>query len=115
MPVLNSFKVRIKTGSTGTDSPVRFCFNGHVLGFNDPTGGTGSGESFEGNFDPKSFAHHLSLEGPEQGQWDIEEIAVTFDMMTEGEPYEVRMGPLTLGEDTCMDLMRDGPLASFDV
>ena len=114
MAMLNAFKVRIKTGSIGTDSPVRFCFNGHVMEFKGATGGTGPGESFEGNFDPMSFSHHLSLEGPEQGEWAIEDIAVTFDVGA-GEPYEVRMGPVKLGEDTCVNLKRDRPLPSFDV
>jgi hypothetical protein len=114
MRIINSFKVCIKTGSTGTDSPVRFNINGHVLEFKDTTGGTGPGEAFEGHFEPKSFAHHLSIEGPEEGEWEIEEISVAFTMGM-GESYEVRMGPLMLGKDTCMDINRDAPLLSFDV
>ena len=72
MPRVRSFSVRIQTGQVGTDTPVRCNFNSHEVELNVISGGTGAGQVFEGEFLPMSFAHTLTIVGPEEGEWEIE-------------------------------------------
>jgi hypothetical protein len=71
MPKLNSIKVKIETGDQGTPGPVLFSINRHNVPFENVTGNTDAGEVFEGGYAINSFAHSLTLVGPEKGQWDI--------------------------------------------
>ena len=79
MPKLNKFKVTIETGETGIGETVRFNINNHTVPFEDTKGGAGAGEIFEGEFDVNSFAHSLTLVGPDAGEWQINKITVDFD------------------------------------
>lgn len=114
MPKLNQFQVRIETGEKGIDEPVRFNINSHQLPFENVTGGAGPGEVFEGGFEVNSFAHSLSLVGPEKGEWELRKVKV--DYKCEGAaPYSVEFHGVRLDETTELDIWKDPPLAAFDV
>ena len=114
MPRVNTFKVKVQTGPQGMSEPVHFNFNNHKLPFENATGSAESGEVFEGSFDVSSFAHSLTLVGPESGKWEIEKIRVDYEC--EGEkPYVVNWGTVTLDETTEVNLWQDPPVSAFDV
>ena len=114
MPKLNSFKVKIETGDQGTAGPVLFSVNSHNVPFENVTGNTEAGEFFEGGFEVNSFAHSLTLVGPEKGEWHIKKISV--DFVCEGtQPYSVTYGEVTLDETSQANLWQDPPQPVFDV
>ena len=114
MPKLNTFKVKIETGSTGIGEPVRFCINNHTLPFEDIKGSTEAGEVFEGKFDINSFAHSLTLVGPDEGDWHINKITVDFDCENT-EPYSVNFGAVVLTPSNQVNIWQDPPVLAFDV
>ena len=114
MPRVLTFKVKIETGKQGPDEQVNFCFNGHKMPFDNVKGSNEPDSNFEGSFDVNSFAHSLTLVGPEKGTWEIEKIRVDFEC--EGEkPYTVNFGAVTLDETTQVNLWQDSPVPAFDV
>ena len=114
MPRVLTFKVNIETGKEGPNEPVNFCFNGHKMPFDKTTGSNESDSIFEGSFDVNSFAHSLTLVGPEKGKWEIKKIRVDYEC--EGEkPYTVNWGAVTLDETTEVNLWQDPPIPAFDV
>ena len=114
MPRIDNFKVAITTGSVGTQEQPRFCFNGFVCNFEEPIGGTGAAERFEGRFAPRSVPHELFLSGPEKGTWEISSIDVHYEL-SDGETYDIRLGAVTLDETNAVNLWRQRPQPSFDV
>ncbi len=114
MPRLNLFKIKVQTGDPGTPGPVLFNINNHVLPFEKAKGGTGSGELFEGEFEVNSFAHSLTLVGPQEGNWNIKKIQVDYDCENV-DPYSVTFGEVTLDDSTEVNIWRDPPLPTFDV
>ena len=114
MPRLNNFKVKIETGSAGTHGAVLFNINNHTLPFENAQGGTGPGKTFEGNFEVNSFAHSLTLVGPQEGKWDIKKITVDFDAEG-GTPYSAVFGAVTLDDSNEVNIWKDPPLPVFDV
>lgn len=114
MPRLNTFQVTIETGDSGTQGPVKFSINNHQLPLENTRGGVGPGETFQGGFEVNSFAHSLTLVGPQQGRWDIQSLKVDY-ACENTEPYSVRFGPVTLDETTEVNIWQDPPLPTFDV
>ena len=114
MARIDRLEVVIRTGAEGTDSEVKFQFNGHVLSFDNPSGGTGAGEVFEGAFDLMSVAHSIALNGPESGKWAIDEVEVTFHP-SQGAPWDLRWGPVVLDESNAVNLWQEAPTPTFDV
>ncbi len=114
MPRLNTFKVTVETGDTGTPGPVKFSINNHTLPFEDTQGGTAPGETFEGRFEVNSYAHSLTLVGPEEGRWDIRRITVDYDC-DHTEPYTVNFGAVTLDDTNQVNIWQDPPLPAFEV
>jgi len=114
MPRLNTFKVTIETGDQGTPGPVLFNFNNHTLPFENVKGGTAAGQTFEGEFEVNSFAHSLTLVGPEQGEWRLEKITVDYKCESL-EPYAVTFDALTLDAANQVNIWQDPPLPSFAV
>jgi hypothetical protein len=114
MPRIENFNVAITTGSAGTQEEPRFCFNGFPCSFDEPTGGTGAAERFEGRFAPRSVPHELFLSGPEKGTWEISSIDVHYEL-DGGETYDIRLGAVTLDETNAVNLWRKRPQPSFDV
>ena len=114
MPKVNSFKVKVQSGQQGMSEPVHFNFNNHKLVSENATGSAESGKVFEGSFEVNSFAHSLTLVGPESGKWDIETISIDYDCENE-QPYTVNLGAVTLDETTEVNMWQDLPVPSFDV
>ena len=114
MAKLRKFEVEIETGKSGNTETVHFCINNHKLAFETSSGGAGPGETFKGAFEVNSYAHSLTLAGPESGEWDINKIKVNFDLEG-GKPYEVAYGEVTLNETNEVNLWRDPPIPAFDV
>ena len=94
--------------------PVHFNFNNHKLPFDNATGSAEPGMLFEGSFDVNSFAHSLTLVGPESGKWEIEKISVEYDCENE-KPYTVHFGKVNLDETTEVNIWQDLPVPAFDV
>lgn len=114
MPKLNRFRIRIETGEKGTGEPVYFSINNHKVPFEESKGGVGPGQTFESGFEVSSFAHSLTLVGPEQGTWTINKIKMDFDC--EGtQPYSVTFGAVELDETTEVNIWHDPPLPTWDV
>lgn len=114
MPRIETFTVAIRTGGVGTPEPPRFCFNGFDCEFDDPTGGTGAGERFEGSFAPRSVPHALYLSGPTEGTWEVSGIDIHYEL-SGGEAYDIRLGAVTLDGSNAVNLWRQQPRPSFDV
>lgn len=114
MPRLNTFKVTIETGEQGTPGPVQFSFNNHTLPFANVQGGTAAGETFEGDFEVNSFAHSLTLVGPEQGEWQLNKITVDYHCENL-PPYSVTFDTLALDATNQVNIWQDPPLPSFEV
>ena len=114
MPRIDNLTVAITTGSVGTEEQPRFSFNGFVCKFDEPTGGTGATERFEGRFAPRSVPHALFLSGPEEGTWEISSIDIHYEL-DGGETYDVRLGAVTLDDTNAVNLWRKRPQPSFDV
>ena len=114
MPRLNRFKITIHTGNPGAEGPVHFSINNHQLPLENPQGGVGPGETFEGGFEVNSFAHSLTLIGPRQGQWHIKNFQVDY-WCENTPPYTVRFGEVTLDETTEVNIWQDPPLPTYDV
>lgn len=114
MPKLNNFKVTIETGDSGAGGPVLFNINSHKLPFENVEGGTGPGETFEGGYDVNSFAHSLSLVGPQEGKWDIKKIVIDYQIENT-PPYSLTLGAVTLDETNEVNIWQDPPLPTFEV
>jgi hypothetical protein len=114
MPKVRTIACEIKTGDVGTTSDVYLVFNGHPVQFSAPTGGTGATETFAGTFAAMSVAHSVTLLGPAEGAWHIDEIAVTYEL--EGDaPYTVRFGPVALDTENQVSIWAEPPRPTFDV
>jgi len=61
-----------------------------------------------------SFAHSLTLVGPESGKWEIEKFSIEYDCENE-KPYTVQFGRVTLDETTEVNIWQDPPVLAFDV
>lgn len=114
MPRLESFQIRVKTGERGPNRMPRYVINGFTLEFDEFSGGFGPGETFEATGTPDSFPHTLALCGPDEGEWDIEEVTITYFPFGE-EPYTLRFGSLTLNSDGDLNIWRTRPQPVFDV
>lgn len=114
MPKLNTFEITIKTGERGrSDTPV-FLINTFPCDFLHTEGSLESGGTFKATGEPNSFAHSLILQGPESGEWDVEEAAVTYHPAGE-EPYTIRFGAVTVDENADMNIFEPRPLKTIDV
>jgi hypothetical protein len=114
MPRLESFELKIKTGERGPNRTPRYEINGFALDFVEIEGGNGPGETLELAADPQSFPHSLVLVGPESGQWDIAEVEATYNVMG-GDPYTVRLGAVTLDEESNLNIWHERPAVLLDV
>ena len=114
MPKVRTIACEIKTGDVGTTSDVYLAFNGHPVQFSAPTGGTGATETFAGTFAAMSVAHSVTLLGPAEGAWHIDEIAVTYELDV-GKPYVVRYGAITLDSNNQVNIWAEPPRPTFDV
>jgi hypothetical protein len=114
MSKLNTFDVVVKTGASGRTTAPKWVINGFPVDFDESKGGTGPGETFEATGNPGSFPHTLLLRGPDDGNWDIESVKVTYYPNGE-EPYTVRLGAVTLDRESDLNIWHERPQRVFDV
>lgn len=114
MPRLESFSLTIKTGDTGPSYMPRYSINGFELDFDELEGGTGAGETLVANGAPQSFPHTLTLIGPDEGSWDIEGAELNYEVAG-GEPYQVKLGAVTLADDEDLNIWHERPEKVIDV
>jgi hypothetical protein len=116
MPKLNSFQLQIKTGKRPGPSQPKYNINGFPLDFDVCDGGTGSGETLNATGSPQSFPHSLTLGGPEQGSppWDIDSIVATYHCANDN-PYTIRLGAVTLDDQSDLNIWHERPAPTFDV
>ena len=114
MPRVMSFSTEIKTGETGTNTPVRCCINGHTVAFEEATGSTAAQGLYTAEIDINSFIHSLTIVGPDEGKWTIETISVTYTC--DGiEPYTVRFGQIELDDTTEVNIWAEATPSTFYV
>ena len=114
MPRVLTFDVEIRTGDAGTNTPVRCCINGHTMPFEEPSGTTESGGLYKASFRVMSFIHSLTIVGPDEGMWNIDELGVTYHC-ADMEPYDVRFGAVVLDEETEVNIWAEQKPTSFYV
>lgn len=114
MPRLESFTLKVTTGERGLAAPPKYAINGFPLDFDALEGGFGPGETAEVTGNPQSFPHSLVLVGPDEGHWDIREILVTY-RCAGSQPYSVRLGAVTLEDDTDLNIWHQRPARVLDV
>lgn len=114
MPRLQTFHLKIKTGDQGPRTVPRYSINGFNIDFDEVAGGTGPGEVLEATGHPASFPHTLILSGPSEGAWEIKEIEAKYEV-DGGEPYTIRMGPLTLDQKSDLNIWHPRPPKVLDV
>ena len=76
---IENIRIQVTTGEQGHDGPVAIRFNGFDLSLNRISGGTQSGESYEGEFFVNSVAHSCTLVAPQDGQWDVKDLQVSLE------------------------------------
>lgn len=116
MPKLETFQIEVTTGARRGPDTVRFNINGFPLGFDSVDGSTASGETLTAVGSPGSFPHTLTLAGPEEGSepWDIEGVTLTYECMGD-HPYTVRLGAVTLDDESDLNIWHEKPAPVFDV
>ncbi|PCJ61198.1 MAG: helicase [Candidatus Hydrogenedentota bacterium] len=116
MPKLDTFTLEIKTGAKPGPEVPHFEINGFPLEFDEREGTTEAGGTIVLKGFPHSFPHSLALTGPEEGKesWEIASILATYECGAM-EPYEIRMGAVTLGDDNDLNIWHEPPLPTFDV
>lgn len=116
MPKLNEFTLEVKTGANPGPETPNFAINGFPLEFEEFEGSTEAGATFTAKGFPNSYPHSLVLKGPERGSsdWDIVSAVVRYEC-DRVEPYEVRLGSVTLDDNDDLNIWHDPPLPTFDV
>lgn len=114
MPRLESFTLKIRTGDAGLEETPKYSINGFPLEFDEATGSTHPGETFEAKGFPQSFPHALLLSGPTTGTWDIKGIEATYQC-AHLEPYTIRLGTITLGDNADLNIWYEPPPKALDV
>jgi hypothetical protein len=114
MPRLEQFRLTIRTGEHGRADHPRYEINGFQVDFDDVEGNADAGQTLVATGRPRSFPHSLTLVGPEDGQWDIERIEAVYECGG-SDAYTVRMGAVTLDDETNLNIWHEPPLPTFDV
>jgi len=114
MPRLETFSVRIKTGEAGPRTIPRYSINGFNIDFDELSGACGPGEVLEATAHPQSFPHSLILIGPEEGEWDIEGMTITYEC-DGSEPYTVKLGAVHLDDASDLNIWHERPPKVIDV
>jgi len=114
-------QLKIKMGERGLGRNPRYAINGLELDFDEIKGGSGPHETLELTGRPKKFPRSMTLIGPDEGCWDIEEIVATYQVTTgvynEGGagPYTLRLGAVTLDAETKLNLWYERPPQLLEV
>lgn len=111
---VDNLRISIRTGPRGAHPPVRIRINGFALDINRISGGTGSGEDFEGEFYLGSVAHSLVLLAPPDAPWDVRQLEVELEYADSKRVRQQLQGlTLTPGEE--VDLLSPPPHPGFEV
>ncbi len=114
MPRIDFIRVRIETGASGSDQPVRIRFNGFELPLVVKSGDPQAGRTFEGEFGLRSMAHSCTLLGPKSAPWEIRSLRVSYDYGAV-QPTDVwEFGARTLKPGEEWNLLEKPP-ETFDV
>ena len=97
-------RIRLTTGATGHAGPVSIRFNGIDRPLNRISGGTGAGESYEGEFFIGSATSECFLLGPAEGRWELKAMTVEFDH-GDAQVSRHHFGSLGLDAGACLDIM----------
>ena len=97
-------RIQLTTGVDEHLGPVSIRFNGIDHPLNRISGGTGAGESYEGEFFIGSATSECFLLGPSEGRWDVKEMTVEFDH-GDAQVSRHHFGPLGLDAGASLDLM----------
>jgi len=114
-------QLTIKMGERGLGRNPRYAINGFDLDFDEIKGGSGPHETLELTGRPKKFPRSMTLTGPDEGYWDIEEIIATYHVTTavydasDGGPYTLRLGAVTLDAETKLNLWYERPPQLLEV
>ncbi len=116
MPKLETFTVEIRTGDKPGPERPRFNINGFPLDFDEVEGSTGPGQLLTAKGSPGSFPHALTLSGPEEGSgpWEIEGLRLQYTCAGD-QPYTVRLGAVTLDDNSDLNIWHEKPTPVFDV
>ena len=116
MPKLDTFSLEINTGNQPGPSTPGFAINGFPLEFESLEGTTEAGGTLTVTGAPGSFPHSLVLVGPQNGQpaWAIESITATYHC-AQLDDYTVRMGAVSLDDNSNLNIWHEPPLPVFDV
>lgn len=115
VPKIETLTVRIATGESGTQDPVRVRFNTFEIPLKPIVGGCGPREAYEGTFRLGSMGHSCVLLGPTTGTWDIESMEVRWDFGPMAPPIVHRFGPLKLDAGQEINILDEPPPPPFDV
>lgn len=114
MSMLESVTLVIETGAAPGPERPEYSINGFSLAFDEYEGSADPGATLTVTGHPRSFPHALLLEGPREGQWDIESIQATY--LCAGErPYTISLGAVTLDSDSDLNVWYERPVSIFDV
>ena len=114
MARLDVVTLEIKTGERCGPEKLMYNINGFPMEFDETEGGTGPGETCRAVGNPRSFPHSLTLAGPETGHWDVESVTAIYECMGE-DPYTIRMGAVTLDDESDLNIWHERPVQTFDV
>jgi hypothetical protein len=114
MPRLDTFTLKIRTGSQGMPGAPKYSINGFPLEFDALQGTTAPEEVLEVTGHPQSFPHSLLLLGPEEGAWEIQQLEATYHCANE-TPYTVRLGAVTLDSRSDLNVWYPRPPKVIDV
>ncbi|MAG58293.1 MAG: hypothetical protein CMJ83_18560 [Planctomycetes bacterium] len=111
---IENIRIEIITGERGHASPVAIRFNDFDLSLNRISGGTGAGESYEGEFFVNSVVHSCALVGPAEGGWDVKDLNVEFD---HGDDHSARhaYGAFSIEAGEEKDILEPPPPPVFEV
>lgn len=114
MPRLESFTLKLKNGAQALPTTPKYAINGFTLDFDEVKGEMAPGSTIELVGNPQSFPHSLTLGGPDEGEWDIDGITATYHCAG-AQPYTVRLGAITLKDDTDLNIWHQRPTRVLDV
>ena len=97
-------RVSITTGSIGHDRSVTIRVNNGDHSLNRISGGTGPGESYEGEFFVGCAAEECLLLAPESDRWEIKSLAVDLEHDNGQSTHRV-FGPVDLAPGAALDIL----------
>lgn len=111
---VDNIRITAVTGQRGHDGPVRIVVNGVELALHRISGGTGVGETYEGEFFLAGAVRSCRLSGPKNSGWDLRSLDVEFTMSS-GDLRRHRAGALAIEPGQDIDITGTVLSRSFEV